>query len=92
MEDFATPAPAVAAPANLSGRSRAASWRSSPRPRRCSSTSGSRSWFVPLLVTLALVVVFIVVLWNPVMLPNMLARFEEKDTPQNVVDMMTKTA
>lgn len=48
------------------------------------------SWFVPLLVTLALVAVYVVTLWNPVILPNMIARFEEKDTPQNVVDMMTK--
>jgi len=48
------------------------------------------TWIVPLLVTLLLVATYIVVLWNPVILPNMLVRFEEKDTPQNVVDMMTK--
>ena len=48
------------------------------------------TWIVPLLVTLALVATYIVVLWNPVIMPNMLVRFEEKDTPQNVVDMMTK--
>jgi hypothetical protein len=90
MEDFATPAPAAAHDE--------APW---PFPRRFVAIFTSPkalfehlevrpSWFVPLLVTLALVVVFIVVLWNPVMLPNMLARFEEKDTPQNIVDMMTK--
>jgi hypothetical protein len=48
------------------------------------------TWLVPLLVTLLLVALYVVVLWNPVILPNMLERFEEKDTPQNVVDMMTK--
>ena len=48
------------------------------------------TWIVPLLVTLALVATYIVVLWNPVILPNMLVRFEEQDTPPNVVDMMTK--
>jgi hypothetical protein len=48
------------------------------------------TWLVPLLVTLVLVAVYVTVLWNPVILPNMLTRFEEKDTPQNVVDMMTK--
>jgi len=48
------------------------------------------TWVVPFLVTLLLVATYIVVLWNPVILPNMLVRFEEKDTPQNVVDMMTK--
>ena len=34
------------------------------------------TWLVPLLVTLALVATYIVVLWNPVILPNMLVRFE----------------
>jgi hypothetical protein len=48
------------------------------------------TWLVPLLVTLALVAVYLLVLWNPVILPNMIARFEEKDTPQNIVDTMTK--
>lgn len=48
------------------------------------------TWLVPFLVTLALVATYVIVLWNPVILPKMLVSFEEKDTPQNVVDMMTK--
>jgi hypothetical protein len=48
------------------------------------------TWLVPLLVTLALVATYIVVLWNPVILPNMLVRFEEQGADQKVVDMMTK--
>jgi len=39
------------------------------------------TWLVPLLVTLVLVAVYVTVLWGPVILPNMLVRFEEKDTP-----------
>ena len=34
------------------------------------------SWFVPLLVSLLLVAVFVVVLWNPVLMPKMLLRLE----------------
>lgn len=90
MEDYAAPAPVAT--------SDEAPW---PFPRRFVALFTSPkalfehleqrpSWLVPLLVTLLLVAVYVLVLWNPVILPNMLARFEEKDTPQNVVDMMTK--
>jgi len=91
MEDFATPAPAAS--------SDPGAW---PFPRRFVAIFTSPralfehlenhpSWFAPLLVSLLLVVIYIVVLWQPVMLPEMLARFEEKGTPDNVVEMMTRT-
>ena len=90
MEDYAAPAPVATRDE--------APW---PFPRRLVALFTSPkalfehlehrpSWLVPLLVTLALVALYVVVLWNPVILPNMLVRFEERDTPQNVIDMMTK--
>jgi hypothetical protein len=48
------------------------------------------SWFVPLLVSLALVAVYSIVLWNPVILPEMLTRFEEQGTPDQAVETMTR--
>jgi len=47
------------------------------------------SWFVPLVISLLLVVLYSVVLWNPVILPEMLARFEEQGTPDSAVQTMT---
>jgi hypothetical protein len=48
------------------------------------------SFFVPLLVSLALIALFSVILWNPVILPEMLARFEEQGTPDSAVETMTR--
>src|SRR5258705_12081342 len=48
------------------------------------------SWFVPLLVSLALVAVYSIVLWNPVILPEMLTKFEEQGTPDSAVETMTR--
>ena len=90
MEDFAAPAPVATRDESP--------W---PFPRRLVALFTSPkalfehlenrpSWFVPLVIGLVMVAIYVIVLWNPVMLPNMLARFEEKGTPQNVVDMMSK--
>jgi len=91
MEDYAAPAPVATRDE--------APW---PFPRRLIALFTSPkalfehleqrpSWFVPLLVTLVLVAVYVVTLWNPVILPNMLARFEEKDAPQNMVAYGSET-
>ena len=48
------------------------------------------SWFVPFVVALLLTIVYLLVLWNPVVLPEMLARFEEQGTPESAVETMTK--
>jgi len=90
MEDFATPAPVATRDEGP--------W---PFPRRFAAVFTSPralfehleqrpSWFVPLLVTLIAVAIFIVVLWNPVMMPNMVERMESQGARQEVVDMMTK--
>jgi hypothetical protein len=47
------------------------------------------SWFVPFVISLLLVILYSVVLWNPVILPEMLARFEEQGTPDSAVQTMT---
>lgn len=47
------------------------------------------SWFVPTLVTLVFFTAYLVVLWNPVLLPEQLLRFEEQGSDQKMVDMMT---
>ena len=47
------------------------------------------SWFLPLVISLFLVVLYSVVLWSPVILPEMLARFEEQGTPDTAVQTMT---
>jgi hypothetical protein len=47
------------------------------------------SWFVPFAISLLLVILYSVVLWNPVILPEMLARFEEQGTPDSAVQTMT---
>jgi hypothetical protein len=48
------------------------------------------SWFVPFLVSLAFVILFLVILWHPVILPQVLEKLDEKGAPDNAVEMMTK--
>lgn len=90
MEDLATRAPVAT--------SDEAAW---PFPRRFVALFTSPkalfehlehrpTWFAPLLVSLGLVAVYSLILWNPVILPEMLARFEEQDTPASAVDTMTR--
>jgi len=90
MEDYAAPAPVATRDE--------APW---PFPRRLVALFTSPkalfehleqrpSWFVPFLVSLLLVVLFVVVLWNPVLMPKMLLRLEEQGARQDMVDTMTK--
>ena len=89
MEDLATPAPVAS--------SDPGAW---PFPRRFVALFTSPralfehlehhpSWFLPMLVSLIAVVLYSVILWDPVILPEMLARFEEQGTPDSAVQTMT---
>lgn len=90
MEDLATRAPVAT--------SDEAAW---PFPRRFVALFTSPkalfehlehrpTWFAPLLVSMALVTVYSLILWNPVILPEMMARFEEQDTPPEAAATMER--
>lgn len=90
MEDYAAPAPVA--------RRDEAPW---PFPRRFVALFTSPkalfehleqrpTWLVPLLVTTLFVIAYLLVLWNPVMFPSMMARMEEQGSPEKAVDFMTK--
>jgi hypothetical protein len=90
MEDFASPAPVASSDEKAwSFPRRFVALFTSPRAL-FEHLEHRPSWFVPLLVGLALIGVYSVVLWNPVILPEMMARFEEQDTPESAVETMTK--
>ncbi|MEP7028561.1 MAG: YIP1 family protein [Candidatus Eisenbacteria bacterium] len=48
------------------------------------------SWFVPLLVTICFVLLFVVVLWNPVMLPESLERMAGSPNAEQGEAMLTR--